>query len=171
MEEMQSLTNTGHVIRYIIANSGGFLSPLFISASHHCLPEWSIPTLTALSWIHCLENIYREKYRYENNLLFFFQPLRHFEKISRNCTWREPKMWKSFISKESRGDKGCEKEMLCLCRKISCWESVGQKTTIPLENLPVSIRVGHRFGIFTDNKTEQGLSADTGCKLIKNMQE
>lgn len=61
--------------------------------------------------------------------------------------------------------------MLCLCRKISCWESLRQKTTIPLENLPVSIRVEHGFEIFTDNKTEQGLSADTGCELIKNIQE
>lgn len=60
--------------------------------------------------------------------------------------------------------------MLCLCRKISFWESLGQKTTIPLENLPVSIKVGHRFGVFTDYKTEQGLGAVTGCKLTKNMQ-
>lgn len=47
----------------------------------------------------------------------------------------------------------------------------GQKTTIPLENPPVRIRVGQGFRVFTDKKNEQGLSADTGYKVIKSMQK
>lgn len=50
-------------------------------------------------------------------------------------------------------------------------DPLGQKTTIPLENLRGSIEVGQGCGVFTDNETEQRLSADTGCKLIKSMQE
>lgn len=55
--------------------------------------------------------------------------------------------------------------------KYHVWNPWDKKTTIALENLPVSIRVGQGFGVFTAKKTEQGVSADTGSKLIKSTQE